>query len=309
MNDLDLVTLDQLRTFLVVARLGKVTAAAREMNKTQSAVSASIKALEQRYGLQLFDRIGRDIILNTDGRRFVDHAGAVVREADRAEAMLADFSDTPSGPLRIAASQTVATYWLPPLLAQFHAQYPRVDIALGTHNTSGAVAALIRGDADIGVVEGRVQDTRVRSEVVATDRLAIVVGRDHPWADREDLQTGDLAKTSWVMREPGSGTREAAEDAFRALGVVEDDIRKALILPSNEACLAAVSSGHGATVVSLRSAWPHIESGVLSLARFAMPDREFRFVLRRQDTESRLISEFTRLLMDSATAGRQSAGQ
>src|ERR1700760_2819951 len=115
------MTLEQLRIFVAVADKQHVTQAAKELNLTQSATSAAIAALEKRYGITLFDRVGRGIVLTHTGRTFLSEARAVLARARSAEQALRDIAGLKSGKLVLAASQTVANYWLPPRLQVFQA--------------------------------------------------------------------------------------------------------------------------------------------------------------------------------------------
>ena len=286
------MTLDQLRIFLVVADLQHITNAAGILNRSQAAVSAAISTLEKRHDVRLFNRIGRDIELTPDGRRFVAIAREVVEAADRAAAVLSGFSGTPAGPLRIAASQTVASYWLPPLIAGFQKTYPDVRPSLLTTNTERATERVVSGRADVGIVEGRVRNDALEITEVASDRLAVIVAPTHPWADGRPVSLGDIETGPWVMREQGSGTRAAFEDELTRRGANLSALRNALVMPSNEACLAAVSSGGLATVTSLLAAGPHLDSGALRMANFDMQDRAFLALCHAQRHPSRAALAF-----------------
>lgn len=295
-----IVTLDQLRVFLKVGQLQHVTGAARAMNKTQSAVSAAVAALERAHGVKLFDRIGRDISLTSDGKQFLAIAKRVVDEADHAERMLADLSGMPSGPLRVVASQTVATYWLPQIIARFHLAHPDVDISLTTHNSTGAAEAVRQAEADLGVVEGRVTGSDLNTLVVAQDQLVVVVGHSHPWARKLTVQNSDLIEASWVIREQGSGTRAALEAELHTRNISFSDLNDVLLMPSNEACLAAVSSGQSATAVSIHSARPHLESEALCLVNITLAPRDFSAVTHKTRHQSRAAKAFLSLLQDAS---------
>lgn len=295
------MTLEQLRVFLTVGRLQHVTGAARAMNKTQSAISASVAALERAHGVKLFDRIGREIVLTSDGREFLEIAKRVVEEADQAETMLADLSGTPSGSLRIVASQTVATYWLPPKIAQFHATHPQVNITLSTNNTKGAAEAVRTATADLGVVEGEVRNCDLKSEVVAQDRLVVVVGQTHPWTRKLTFENNDISEARWVIREEGSGTRAALETEFASRNISLDALKDVLLMPSNEACLAAVSTGETVTAVSIHSARPHLESGALSIVNMSLSPRDFLAVTHKSRHQSRAVRAFLLMLQNNQT--------
>jgi len=270
-----LMTLDQLRIFLEVATYEHVTRAARMLNMTQSAVSAAIAALEARHGVVLFNRVGRRIELTEAGRAFVKEARGVVRSAEEAERFLADLRGSASGVLRLQASQTAASYFLPPHLVHYRELHPRVQVQFGLGNTRAVDMAVLEGAADLGIVEGDVDARGLVREVVALDRIVIIVGKRHPWADGRRIGVADLHTTTWVMREPGSGTRSAFESDLDALGVEPGRLPVVLEMPSNEACLAAVEMGRSATVLSKRAALPRLAEGSFHEVAFELPVRHF----------------------------------
>src|ERR1700758_4172404 len=128
------MTLEQLRIFVAVADKQHVTRAARELNLTQSATSAAIAALEGRYGIKLFDRVGRGIMLTHTGRTFLCEARAVLARAHSAEQALRDIAGLKGGTLVVAASQTVANYWLPSRLKTFQAAHPGIAVSVRIGN-------------------------------------------------------------------------------------------------------------------------------------------------------------------------------
>src|SRR5258708_12190462 len=122
------MTLEQLRIFIAVAEKEHVTRAASELNLTQSATSAAIAALETRYGIRLFDRVGRGIVLTQTGRNFLNEARAVMARAKAAAQVLGDLAGLKRGSLTLGPSQTVANYWLPPPIAPFRRRYPGINL-------------------------------------------------------------------------------------------------------------------------------------------------------------------------------------
>ncbi|AYD01920.1 LysR family transcriptional regulator [Neorhizobium sp. NCHU2750] len=269
------MTFEQLRIFLEVARQEHLTRAAENLNLTQSAVSAAIKALEARHGVLLFDRVGRRIVLTEAGRLFVDEARGVMERARAAELALADLGGSASGLLRIHASQTVASYWLPARLVAYHERFARVDLRLTVGNTQSAAEAVLAGAAELAVVEGEVTIKGLTRQTVAEDRLVLVVGSRHPWAGGPPIAAGDLLETNWIMREEGSGTRAAFEAHLAHLGIEPKMLSVVLEMPSNEAAMAAVEAGLAATVLSSRAASYHSFAGRLHVVEFPMPLRRF----------------------------------
>src|SRR6202162_1160990 len=150
------MTLEQLRIFVAFAEKRHVTQASSELNLTQSATSAAIAALEARYGIKLFDRIGRGIVLTQTGRDLLYEARAVLARAKAAAQVLNDLAGLKRGSLSIAASQTVGNYWLAPRLQTFHPGYPGIELRLAISNTEQVARMVLQGSADLGLVEGEV---------------------------------------------------------------------------------------------------------------------------------------------------------
>ncbi|RCS24990.1 LysR family transcriptional regulator [Phyllobacterium salinisoli] len=276
------MTLEQLRIFIAVAEREHLTRAAEALRLTPSAVSSAIRALEDRYGTTLFNRIGRRIETTDAGRIFLEEARATLARAQAAELALAELGGLKRGSLRIHASQTIASYWLPPFLAQFHAAYPAVAVRLTVGNTQSVARATVEGSADIGFVEGEVDEPALMIQSVAEDHLVAVVSALHPWADGHPLVLGDITQADWIMREEGSGTRSVFESAIRSQGLDPMTLRIALELPSNEAVLSAVQSGDYAAVLSELAAAPHLETGRLVKANLTLPRRRFLLLSHKE---------------------------
>src|SRR5947209_3231711 len=175
------MTLEQLRIFVAVAERQHITKAAQALNLAQSAVSASIAALEERHATRLFHRVGRGIELTEAGQLFVPEAKAVLARAAAAELALAELGGLIRGTLAVQASQTIAGYWLPRHLVAFRRAHPGIDIRLGIGNTREVARAVHEGAAELGFVEAEVDDPLLTSTRVARDQLVIVVAPDHPW--------------------------------------------------------------------------------------------------------------------------------
>ncbi len=226
------MTLEQLRIFIAVAEKQHVTQAARVLNLTQSATSAAIAALETRYGIKLFDRVGRGIVLTQTGRDFLNEAREVVARAKAAAQVLDDLAGLKRGSLSLAASQTVANYWLPPRIEAFRKAHPGIDLHVTIANTEQVAQAVNRGSADLGFVEGEVDDPALAIRRIEGDSLAVVVGASHPWIGKTRITPKHLAETPWILREPGSGTRSMFEAALKKFGIKLSDLDIRLELPS-----------------------------------------------------------------------------
>ncbi len=278
-----------------------VTRAAEFLNLTQSTVSGAITALEARHSVKLFHRIGRRIELTDEGRVFAGEARTILAAVRSAETTIADLGGAPQGVLSVFASQTIASYWLPQFLVDFHELYPEVDLRLEAGNTAQCVRAVNAGAADLGFIEGVISDPGVSVDFVGRDRLVIVVGRDHPWAGRTPRSAEELGELQWVLRENGSGTRSSFEAVMRENGVQLSSLRVAIELPSNEGICNAVATGQFATAVSELVAQAGIASGGLVTVPFELPSRAFNVIRQRQRHQSRAAKAF--LEMINAAAG------
>ena len=290
------MTLERLRIFVAVAERDHVTAAARALNLTQSAVSNALAALEAEHQVRLFDRVGRGVALNATGRAFLPEAKAVLARAAAAEAALADLSALRRGRLAVFASQTIASYWLPRRLVDFHTAHPGVELDVQIGNTREVAQAVLNGAAEIGLVEGVVDAPALTQVQVGSDRLAVVVTPDHPWAPAKRLSARDLIGSPWVLREPGSGTRSSLEAALREAGVNPADLPVAMTLPANEAVLAAAEAGAGATALSESVARASVAAGRLVRAPFSLPERPFRLLRHSDRYRSRAGDAFVQAL-------------
>jgi DNA-binding transcriptional LysR family regulator len=281
------MTLDQLKVFLAVAERQHVTQASRDLNLAQSAVSHAISALEEEFRVKLFDRVGRRIELTAAGQLLLEEARGVLARAATARLKMTELSDVRRGTLHIHASQTIASYWLPRYLMVYRRDYPLVDVQMAIGNTDDVARALTDGTAELGFVEGMIEDAVIVAHQVARDQLVLVVSADHAWAKRRDITPADFRETEWVIREVGSGTRAQFEAVLEGNGLHLSDLTVALELPSNEAVRAAVESGLAATVISASVAAPSIEAGLLVHVPLALPERSFLVARHKERSLSR----------------------
>ncbi|MDR3473494.1 MAG: LysR family transcriptional regulator [Devosia sp.] len=276
------MTLEQLRIFVAVADRQHLTQAAEALHLSPSAVSSAIKVLEERYAAVLFHRVGRRIELTETGRLFLPEARNALAAAAAAEMSLSEAAGLQRGALRIEASQTIAGYWVPTLLVRFHTSHPGIDLALGIGNTQTVARAVLEGAADIGFIEGEIDEPALAQRVVAEDRLIVVTAPDHPWAGRGALSGAVIAAGHWLLREPGSGTRSAFLAALTAKGIDPAALDVVMTLPSNEAVRTAVAAGPLAGVMSERVAGAAIAAGRLVRIDFELPMRAFRMLWHKE---------------------------
>lgn len=289
------MTLTQLRIFITVAEIGHVTRAAEKLGLTQSAVSAAIAALENQYEVKLFDRVGRSIRVSEAGELFAGEARAVLDRTQAAERMLRELGGLTIGHLEIAASQTIANYWLPKRLATFHEQFPGVLLNMTISNTRDVESAVATGAADIGFVEGTTRTPQLVLDEVDSDQLIMVAS-----AQREDIGRAggtDLPDIPLVVREPGSGTREVLENLSLKAGHKWQDLNIVLELPSNEAVREAVEAGAGATLISRHVVAGAIENQSLRIISSDVPTRSYHMVRHRDRVPSAARRAFVEMIL------------
>lgn len=296
------MTLEQLRIFLAVAERQHVTRAAEALNLTQSAVSAAVSALEARHGVRFFDRVGRRILLTETGEAFMAEARAVLDRAETAEMVLEDLAREPRGRLRVHASQTVASYWLPPRLVALHEMHPGIELRLTVSNTTQVADAVQEGGADLGLVEGAVAHGDLHRQVVARDRLVLVMATDHPWVGREAVPPAELATQSWILREPGSGTRSEFETWLAGQGLCVAALPLALELPSNEAVLNAVASSQCLAALSQRAVARPAAAGWIRTLPLPGAERPFSLLTNPRRYRTRAQKALIGILTDEGFA-------
>ncbi len=299
------MTLEQLRIFVAVAEREHLTRAAQGLGRTQSAVSAAVRALEREYATPLFHRVGRGVMLTEAGRIFLGEARGVLGRAEAAERALAELGGLRRGRLSLQASQTIASYWLPRRLVRFQRDFPQVALAVRIGNTAEVARAVAEGAVELGLVEGAVDDPHLASETVAHDRLVLVVAPGHQWADRVPLTPEQLLASGWVLREPGSGTRSVFETALALHGIALADLSPVLELPSNEAVRAAVEAGAGATAISERVVAAALGAGSLVRAGFALPTRDYTVLVHREHFPSRAAEALRAILRAPGEPGAE----
>lgn len=275
------MTLDQLRIFVEVAERGHVTRAAEALHMSQSAASAAIAALEQLYQIKLFDRVGRGIQLTETGRIFLREARAVLDRASMARSVLQDLAGRPAGSIALAASQTIATYWLPRRLAAFHLANPGVRLNVVIRNTHEVESAVADGEVSIGLVEGPTQHSALIRVRLDHDQMVLVVGAGRTPLPIKASGKVDLGALNWVIRESGSGTRSCLEELVAREGLSFDDLNIFLELPGNEAVREAVEAGAGATIISRHVVASAITAGRLTEIPIELPQRDYALVRHR----------------------------
>lgn len=286
------LTLRQLEVFVSIAnQQGHVTRAAQAIGMTQAAASMAIADLEHQLDARLFDRAGKQLMLNETGRILLQRAQAVLDRAAEIQ-MLAAGSKSVFD-IRLGASVTVGNHLLPPVLARFKQSFPNGQIRVMRYNTDQVLAQLSDFSIELGFVEGPVEDSRFLTFPWKKDKLAIFAPAGHPLANKK-LTAADLADAAWVMREPGSGTRKVFERSLAALGIVP---RIALELEQPAAIRECVKAGLGLGCLSRLELEDAIADGQIVPLKAPLLDlgRDINIVLHRQKYVSESIGTILQL--------------
>ncbi len=253
--------LRSLELFASVCRLGSLSAAAVAHGITQPSASARIRGLERQVGVSLLRRGATGSTPTSNGELVADWAEQLLNAADDLSAALGTLTRSPTSPVTIAASYTIAEFLLPGWLGAWRRGSDR-GVELEVINSTGVLNRVQRGEVELGFVETTGDLGPVEASEVGRDELICVVAPNHPLARRgHPLSADDIAAVDLVCREAGSGTREAFTDALNAAGV--EPPRPVLELGSTSAVRGAVIGGVGLAVLSRLTVAADLASGAL----------------------------------------------
>lgn len=278
------VTFRQLQIFIAVADRGSTTAAAGDLALSQSATSAALNELESVLGTRLFDRVGKRLALNDSGRTLLPQARLLVEGAQSLEGRFGTPATGSPFRLQVGASTTIGNYVLPPLLASFLGPQTGGRLELRIGNTREVAAAVAAFSVDIGFIEGPSHEPQMRTLPFMDDELVIVASPRHPLArtaGRGKVNAAALRDAAWLLREPGSGTREAVE---QALEPHLSRLESAVELGSAEAIKLAAAEGLGLACLSRRVVADFVTLRRLAILRTTLPvlRRAFNMILHEQ---------------------------
>ncbi len=239
----------RIRVFRAVARHLNFSRAAEELLLTQPAVTQQIKALEEEFGIPLFDRGGGRISLTSGGKALLPFAEQMKLLGEEAVSAVAGAHGDQAGELVLGASQTIAQYLLPNFAANFLRAQPRVRVTARSGNSDEMLQALLAREIQLALIEGPEQRKDIHIEPFMEDHMVLVVPAGHEWADHE-IEPPAMRDQPLLLREFGSGSRRVVEQALAGVGLKTKDLRVSMELDSTEGLLSAVEAGLGVTFVS-----------------------------------------------------------
>lgn len=289
---------DSIRVFLTVVEKKSFSKAAKALFLTQPAVSFQIQMLEEYYGTRLFDRVSRNITLTQAGHLLLKYANQMSKLQSELEREMQELTGTIKGRLLIGASTTIAEYILPYILGAFKKHYPEVDLSLEVGNTEDIEGKIHDTTLDIALVEGPVAGKDLEKELFIKDHLILIVGKNHPWFNRDKISVFELDKYPFIMREKGSGTRLEVEQHLKKAGFSANNLNVIMELGSTSAIKAAVESGLGVSIISKWAAKEKVKRGQLAQISFKEDnfERDFTIIYHKKKFRTQAAEEFIRFL-------------
>lgn len=290
-------TLRQLEIFLATAHHENLSRAAQTLAMSQSAASGALKELEQQFDIQLFDRIGKRLKLNDFGRVLQPRAEELIERAKELEMALGKHMD--AGPIKVGATLSIGNYLAVPLIARYMEENPGSRVTLEVDNTATVSQKVLRYELDMGLIEGEVNDPDLHISPWRADELVVFCSPRHPLAGRRELADGDLKRARWILRESGSGTRQAFD---RAMHDLLPELTVMLELQHTEAIKRAVEGDMGLGCLSRVTLVDAFAQG--RLVPLPVPQRDFTrafyLILHKQKYRSAAIESWLALLQGNA---------
>lgn len=238
------MTLTQIRSFLAVVQHGGFTAAARALSLSQTTITSQIQTLEQEHGIALFHRRGRRVELSTVGLDLLPIARQMAALESDAYSLLHDSGALRHGSLKIGA---VGPFHVTEMIEAYHARYPEMHLSVTLGNSEAVLRDLNDYACDVAVIASMHEDERYCLQPYARYPVIAFVHHRHRFAGRDQISLAELAEESLLVREAGSTTRKALEQAMGAAGL---RMRAAMEIGSREALREAVARGLGVGTVS-----------------------------------------------------------
>lgn len=239
-----------LQLFITVAEKQSFSRAAEEHYMTQPAVSQYIRALEDSIGMRLLERSNKYVRLNKAGEIVYHYGKEILGLYTTMQTIVDDLTNKANGPLTIGASYTFGEYVLPKIIADLKARYPDIEPTVIIGNTAKIADLVATHQLDVGVVEGHFDEKEMMIEEFARDEMVIVASPQHKLLHKETyVGINDLEKERWIVREKGSGTREATERLFQQFSITPSRL---MHFSSTQPIKESVAAGLG---ISLLSKW------------------------------------------------------
>ena len=261
-------TLRQLEIFLTITKAGSITQAAKYLNLSQSAVSSALKDLEKQFDFLLFDRVGKRLQLNEIGKKLRPRAESLLAQAQDLEQSIASTNEL--NQLKIGATLTIANSLALPMISDYLKRFNNAPISLEIDNTQEVVKQVLNFEIEMGMIEGETHEPQLSVTHWRDDHLKLFCNPKHPLACKEIITDEDLLSAKWILREPGSGTRQTFDRAMHGL---LPRLNVTLVLSDAEAIKRAVKHSIGISCLSTLSLDDELKRG--EIVQIDIPKRDF----------------------------------
>jgi DNA-binding transcriptional LysR family regulator len=295
--------LDQLHTFLEIVRLKSFSKAAQTCYRTQPAISAQVRALEQELNTTLFERLGTRISLTTAGKIFAEYAEHILELRKRAQAQINELERVPRGELVIAANEATCIHVLPEVFNEYKTQFPNVQLNVDRSYGSRVVQAVLDNLADFGVTQLPVTEKRLQIVKIHTDEIKLIMPTSHPLAPRPRVAASDVVGLPLLL--PKTGTTRARLNQW--LEPVEDNLTVSMELDSSEMIKRFVMAGLGISFMA--AAHVKEEVGARRLVAVSLaPEpmlRQLALIYRKDKSLSKAALGFIDVMLEKADGGQR----
>jgi len=294
---------DQLVTFLEVAKQGSFSRAGEKVFRSQSAVSAQIRQLEQEYGDRLLDRSGKTVKLTPAGQVFYEYAERLRALRDESLTAVADHSRTPRGTLRVGANEATCLYVLPEVFAEYCRRYPPVQISIYRNFSYKIVEKLENGAVEVGILSLPIQSPSLKVQSIFRDKLMLVASPRNPMAKHKTVPVREVVKHPLLLPKTGHA-RRMLDKLFRPYNA---ELQVRMELPSIGMIKSFVAADLGVSVISSSFARDEVETGRLRLIELEDVElyRELGLAYRRDRTLSVATKAFIVLLRQMSLPGKK----
>lgn len=294
--------LRQLEVLCKIIELKSFSRAAEAIFLTQPTVSGHMKTLEEEVGTRLLDRLDKEVVPTRAGLILYRYARKILELRHEARQALDQYLGSLQGELVIGGSTIPGEYVLPALIGQFRGRSPQVTVTLRIGDTRRIIRAVGDGELELALVGARPQESRVELRPYMRDEVVLVVPPGHAWAEQKEIAAEDLKGVSVVLRERGSGTRDAIERALGEVGLSTSQLAIAAELGSTEAIRQGVRAGLGPAFLSRRAVTDDLAAGRLVevKVRNLRLDRDFFIATQRGRSRSPVAQAFLDFLDEQA---------
>ncbi|HMK64720.1 MAG TPA: selenium metabolism-associated LysR family transcriptional regulator [Thermodesulfobacteriota bacterium] len=288
----------RLEVFAQVYQLKSFSKAGQVLYLSQPTISEHVRLLEEDLGLSLFDREGKEILPTKAGERLYHYALQLLALRTESERAMSQFRDKSTGELVVGGSNIPGQYILPALLGKFKKLFPNISLRLLVGDSKNVQESLLEGSIEIGVVGVKADHRQISCQELVRDNLICIVPPGS-FANHEIKNPKEITRLPFILREKGSGTRTAIEEALKKIHLDISDLQVVAEMGSNEAIRQAVKAGVGATIISRLAVRDDLKQGLfeeIRIKRFSIA-RKFFIITHQQRSLSPLALDFKEFLI------------